>query len=127
MDILNNAIKHQANNIHFTLAYTGLIIIFLRSENLMAAASRITPEDYKKILNYIEIHSTFKPFNKGLPQSGILTIKDYQSVVECYVSILPSVKFKSLVLRIEKPHLTGELFQKKFVKICCLYDDPMGL
>jgi type II secretory ATPase GspE/PulE/Tfp pilus assembly ATPase PilB-like protein len=115
--IINQVIKLGARNIHFTLEDNGLILIQLRSGNLMLPYLQITAENYKQILNYIEIHTTFEPFNKEQPQAGILTLNDYQGVLKCSISILPTAEFKSLILRIKTPRIKGENLKRYLVTL----------
>jgi|GEM_PF-6281687 len=102
IEIICNAIEIGANDIHFMLENNGLVLIQLRTGNLMVPYLQITPENYKQILDYIELHTTFETFSKGQMQMGIVTLNDNRNVLECFVSILPITKFKSLVLRLNK-------------------------
>lgn len=125
--IINDAILLGANDVHFVLEDTGLILVHYRSGNLMLPTYRITPEDYKQILNYIDFNTIFKSLNKVQLQSGILIIKDCQKVLECSVSILSNDKFKSLVLHIKNPKPNSKNFHKNFKYLCSKFKTSFKL
>ena len=49
-----------------------------------------------------------------LKKEGTLTLNKHPNVLECSVSILLTSNFKSLILRIKKPHVKGQEFTKSF-------------
>jgi type II secretory ATPase GspE/PulE/Tfp pilus assembly ATPase PilB-like protein len=113
--ILNDAIGLNANNIHFTLACSGDVVIQFRSGNLLLLPSYVPYERYKELFEYIESHTVFEASNiyEWIPKTGYLTINECQKEIECYVSILSTAKFDSLVLRIKKPRIKANSRQLK--------------
>jgi len=100
IDIVNDAIKMSASDIHFTLAESGDILIQLRAGNVMLPRSHIDEKKYEKILAYIRFHASMDLAHPLQPQSGGLVIQEGDDVLSCRVSILPTAKFQSLVLRV---------------------------
>jgi len=114
VSIINDAIHLNARNIHFRLVDNGNILIHFREGNLMLPTSYLDFEAYKKILDYIELHTVFEQSNQEQSQEGTLTLNEHPNVLECSVSILLTSKFKSLILRIKRPHVKGQEFTKSF-------------
>ena len=100
INIINDAIKMSASDIHFTLATNGEVLIQLRAGNIMLPRSHLDMKKYEKILAYVRFHSSMDLTNPQKPQSGGLVIKEGDDVLSCRVSILPTVSFHSMVLRI---------------------------
>ena len=100
MNIVNDAIKMSASDIHFTLVASGEVLIQLRAGNVMLPRSHIDRKRYEKILAYIRFHASVDLSHPLQPQSGGLVIEEGDDVLNCRVSILPTAKFHSLVLRI---------------------------
>jgi len=100
LEIVNDAIKMSASDIHFTLADTGTVLVQLRAGNLMIPRTHIEREKYEKILAYIKFNASMDLSHPMQPQSGGLTIQEGDDVVSCRVSILPTAQFQSMVLRV---------------------------
>jgi len=100
LNIVKDAIKMNASDIHFTLAESGDVLIQLRAGNIMLPRSHIDKKEYEKILAYIRFHASMDLAHPMQPQSGGLVIQEEDDVLSCRVSILPTAKFQSLVLRI---------------------------
>jgi len=100
INIVKDAIKMSASDIHFTLAENGDILIQLRAGNVMLPRAHIDKKKYEKILAYIRFYASMDLGHPLQPQSGGLVIQEGDDVLNCRVSILPTAKFQSLVLRI---------------------------
>ena len=100
INTIKDAIKMNASDIHFTLAASGDVLIQLRAGNIMLPRSHIDRKEYEKMLAYIKFHASMDLANPMQPQSGGLVIQEEDDVLSCRVSILPTAKFHSLVLRI---------------------------
>lgn len=100
IDIVKDAIKMSASDIHFTQAEKEEVLIQLRAGNVMLPRSHIHKEKYEKILAYIRFNASMDLAHPMQPQSGGLVIEDGDDVLSCRVSILPTAKFQSLVLRV---------------------------
>ena len=90
----------SASDIHFTLAEDEDVLIQLRAGNVMLPRAHIDKEKYGRILAYIRFHASMDLAHPMQPQSGGLVIQEGDDVLSCRVSILPTAKFQSLVLRI---------------------------
>ena len=100
IEIVKDAIKMSASDIHFTLAEKGDVLIQLRAGNVMLPRAYIDKEKYDKLLSYIRFHASMDLANPMQPQSGGIVIQEGDDVLSCRVSILPTAKFQSLVLRV---------------------------
>jgi len=100
INIISDAIDLKASDIHFTLQEENCVLIQLRTGNLMVPHSKLELDRYSQILAYIKFHASLDLAHPMQPQSGSLTIYDDEDAFSCRVSILPTVKFQSLVLRI---------------------------
>ena len=100
IDIIKDAIEMSASDIHFTLAEAGDVLVQLRAGNLMLPRSHIDRNFYEKMLAYIKFHASMDLANPMQPQSGGLVVEEGDDALSCRVSILPTAKFHSLVLRI---------------------------
>jgi len=100
INIINDAVKMSASDIHFTLTANGEVLIQLRAGNIMLPRSHLDKKKYEKILAYIRFHASMDLSHPLQPQSGGLVIQEGDDVLNCRVSILPTAKFHSLVLRI---------------------------
>lgn len=60
----------------------------------------LTMDEYQQLLAYIKFHAALNLTHPKQPQSGLLTLEDEGGGVYARVSILPTQKFQSLVLRI---------------------------
>ena len=98
--IVKDAIKMSASDVHFMLTEKGDVLIQLRAGNVMLPRAHIDKAQYEKILAYIRFHASMDLAHPLKPQSGGLVIQDGDDVLSCRVSILPTAKFQSLVLRI---------------------------
>ena len=98
--IVKEAIKMNASDIHFTLSESDDVLIQFRAGNVMLPRSYIDQEKYGKILSFIRFHASMDLAHPMQPQSGGLVIEEGEDILSCRVSILPTVKFQSLVLRI---------------------------
>ena len=81
----------------------------------MLPHSHMASGRYKELLEYIESHTIFEASNiyEWIPKTGYLKINECQKEIECYVSILSTAKFDSLVLRIKKPRIKANSRQLK--------------
>lgn len=100
LEIVNDAIKMNASDVHFTLSDNGSVLVQLRAGNLMLPRTHIEKKKYQQILAYIKFNASMDLAHPLQPQSGGLVIQEGDDVVSCRVSILPTAKFQSLVLRI---------------------------
>lgn len=100
LEIVNDAIKMRASDIHFTQADSDSVLVQLRAGNLMLPRTHIKKEKYEKMLGYIRFNSSMDLSHPLQPQSGGLVIAEGDDVVSCRVSILPTMKFNSMVLRV---------------------------
>lgn len=100
IDIVKDAIKMSASDIHFSQAQNEEVLIQLRAGNVMLPRSHISKEKYEKILAYIRFNASMDLAHPMQPQSGGLVIEENEDVLSCRVSILPTAKFQSLVLRV---------------------------
>jgi len=100
IDIIKDAVKMSASDIHFSQAEGGEVLIQLRAGNVMLPRSHIDKNNYEKILAYIRFNASMDLSNPMQPQSGGLVIEDKDDALSCRVSILPTAKFQSLVLRV---------------------------
>jgi len=98
--IVNDAIKMSASDIHFTQATNGTVLVQLRAGNLMVPRAHIEREKYDKILSYVKFNASMDLASPQQPLSGGLVIQEGDDVVSCRVSILPTAKFQSMVLRV---------------------------
>jgi len=100
-DLINEAIKMHANDLHFNLTNNDQqVLVQARARHMMLPLKTIEKNDYEKMLAYVRFHSNMDLKNPYQPQSGGLKIEDENSNINCRVSILPTAKFDSLVLRI---------------------------
>jgi len=100
INIVKDAIEMSASDIHFTLAEHGDVLIQLRAGNIMLPRSHIDRKEYEKMLAYIKFHASMDLAHPMQPQSGGLVIQEGDDALSCRVSILPTAKFQSMVLRI---------------------------
>ncbi|MCL1989340.1 MAG: Flp pilus assembly complex ATPase component TadA [Defluviitaleaceae bacterium] len=98
--IVKDAIKMAASDIHFTQGQKEDVLIQLRAGNMMLPRSHIDRLTYEKMLAYIRFNASMDLAHPMQPQSGGLVIQEGDDVLSCRVSILPTAKFQSLVLRI---------------------------
>ena len=98
--IINDAIKMNASDIHFTLNEDESIMIQFRAGNIMLPRGKIDRDLYEKILGFIRFHSAMDLSHPLQPQSGSLIIQEKEDTISCRVSILPTTRFRSLVLRV---------------------------
>lgn len=107
--IVSDAIDINASDIHFTLEDTGLVLIQYRAGNLMMPHLRLERFQYEQLLSYIKFHASLDLTHPMQPQSGSLLIEEEGGVLSCRVSILPTAKFQSLVLRVINIKMGKEL------------------
>lgn len=123
ISILHSAIEVCAPDIHFTLAETGIIVIQLRSENIMIPHSYLLPEQYKQLLEYIETNAVLETYPQEYPKfgvkDGIMKIFEPSIILVCHISILEIKhnKFKSLCLHIKNPPIPACQKLKKLAEI----------
>lgn len=107
--IVSDAIDINASDVHFTLEDTGLVLIQYRAGNLMMPHMRLERVQYEQLLSYIKFHASLDLAHPMQPQSGSLVIEEENEVLSCRVSILPTAKFQSLVLRVINIKMGKEL------------------
>jgi competence protein ComGA len=112
--IVSDAIDINASDIHFTLEDTGLVLVQYRAGNLMMPRSRLEREQYEQLLSYIKFHASLDLAHPMQPQSGSLVIEGENEMLSCRVSILPTAKFQSLVLRVINIKMGKELEEIPF-------------
>lgn len=100
LEIVKDAIKMNASDIHFSQADNQTVLVQLRAGNLMLPRTHIARDQYDKILAYIRFNASMDLSHPMQPQSGGLVIQENDDVVSCRVSILPTAKFQSMVLRV---------------------------
>ena len=101
INIIKDAIKNSATDIHFTNNQDeNTVTIQFRAGYIMRPHKTIELKEYQKMLAYIRFHASMDLANPMQPQSGGLIIEDGDDILSCRVSILPTTKFQSLVLRI---------------------------
>lgn len=124
INIIDCAVRLKARNIHFKLTEVGDIRILLHEGQVMVAILNLDFKAYKKILTYIELHTTFDISNQKI-REGKLILNNYPDTLECYVSILMTPKFKSLILHIKKPLINYKSSQRILERLCSrLIADP---
>jgi len=98
--MIKDAVEMSGSDLHFTLTEKGDVLIQLRTGNIMLPRAHITRQNYEKYLSYIRFHASMDLSHPMKPQSGALVIKEKDEVLSCRVSILPTAKFHSLVMRV---------------------------
>ena len=99
-NILIDALENRASDIHFTQEQANKVRIKFRSGNTMIPKGSLDMEQYNKLVAYVKFHASMDLAHPMQPQSGSLTVENETSTVHCRVSILPTTKFTSLVLRV---------------------------
>ena len=99
INIIKDAIEKSASDIHFTQKDSD-ILVQLRIKNTMLPKTIIKRKEYEQLIAYIKFHASMDLTQPMQPQSGGLVIEDGDDILSCRVSILPTAKFQSLVLRI---------------------------
>jgi len=132
IDIIKDAIKMSASDIHFTQAQGGEVLIQLRAGNVMLPRSHIDKKKYEKILAYIRFNASMDLAHPMQPQSGALVVEEGDDVLSCRVSILPTASFQSLVLRVINIKMGKSLeeiplFQKNAISLKRLAEIEAGL
>jgi len=97
---IKDAIALRGSDIHFNLTDKKEVLISLRTGHVMIPRAHIERDIYEKMLAYIRFHASMDLSNPLKPQSGALIIENEGDVLHCRVSILPTAKFQSMVLRI---------------------------
>ena len=99
--LMDDALKLTTSDIHFVLKEDQVLIQF-RAGSLMLSHDYLTLARYRQLLSYIRFHSALDLSHPKQPQSGVLSIEvdGGESTLSARVSILPSSKFQSLVLRV---------------------------
>jgi len=102
IDLLDEAVKIHATDLHFSLLDNDKILIQARASHFVLPLKTIEKNDYEKMLAYVRFHSSMDLADPNQPQSGGLVIGDgdKNSTINCRISILPTAKFQSLVLRV---------------------------
>lgn len=98
--LINEAVKMNASDIHFNLEDPKVVLVSYRAGNVMMPHMRLERKHYEKLLAFIKFNSSLDLVSPMQPQSGSLTIEKDDELLSCRVSILPTAKFQSLVLRI---------------------------
>jgi competence protein ComGA len=114
IDIVVDAMEVNASDIHFILEDTGAIMIQYRIGNVMMPRSRMEKQKYDQLLAYIRFHAALDLAHPMQPQSGSLIIEGEDELLNCRVSILPTAKFQSLVLRVINVKMGKELEEIPF-------------
>lgn len=98
--IITDAITLNASDIHFSLGDSELISVQFRAGNPMVPYTHLERQQYEQLLSYIKFHTSLDLAHPMQPLSGSLIIQDEEDQLNCRVSILPTAKFQSLVLRV---------------------------
>ena len=114
--IIEDAVSHYASDIHFTLNDDGLVIVNLRIGTTMVAQKTIDLERYNQLLTFIKFRASLNFAHPLQPVSGSITISDDSHTSHCRVSIIPTLKFQSLVLRIINNNLIKKIEQIPYFK-----------
>ena len=99
-DIIKTAIKNRSTDIHFTETENDQVLIRMRSGNVMIPLQTIERKDYEQLLAYTRFNAAMDLAHPMQPQSGGLILDDKSSQLTCRVSILPTAKFQSMILRV---------------------------
>ncbi|MCL2559199.1 MAG: Flp pilus assembly complex ATPase component TadA [Turicibacter sp.] len=98
--IVSDAIDINASDIHFTLEEEGVVLVGYRAGSDMLPYLRLERSKYEQLLSYVRFNASLDLASPMQPQSGSLVIEEESEVFSCRVSLLPTVKFHSMVLRI---------------------------
>ncbi|MCL1949197.1 MAG: Flp pilus assembly complex ATPase component TadA [Turicibacter sp.] len=101
-DLLETANDQKASDIHFMLE-EGSIGVRFRVGSAMKAHASLTPTTYRQLLSYIRFHASLTLEHPLQPQSGMIKISAGENLLNARVSIIPTYRFHSLVLRIINP------------------------
>ena len=112
--IVTDATGVNASDIHFTLEDTGRVLIQYRTGDLMMPRISLERKRYEKLLSFIKFHASLDLAHPMQPQSGSLVIEEGATPLNCRVSILPTAKFQSLVLRVINVKMGRELDEIPF-------------
>ena len=101
MTIIRDGSRMSASDIHFTRHNDEVLILF-RADQMRVPRKKISREFYERILAYVRFNAALDLAHPKQPQSGslILEEEEEEEILHCRVSILPTDKFHSLVLRI---------------------------
>lgn len=108
LSLVEEADLVRASDIHFVLQGEEMAVQF-RIGSQMAPGPGISLEDYGQLLSYIRFHASLSLSRPKQPQSGLLLLKKDGGETACRVSILPTAKYPSLVLRLINPQNQKEL------------------
>lgn len=113
INIVSRAIKLNRSDIHFMVGIQIVEIRYRLGHIMPEADQYILLDEYKSLIAYIIKHAGLKPISPsdskfGIGQSGTLPINDeIDHLFTCRVSLLPTKKQPSLILRI-MPKRKGE-------------------
>ena len=108
IDMIKEAQTLKATDIHFNQnSDDETVTIKMRAGNVMIPQATIDFKQYEQILSYVRFNASMDLQQPMQPQSGSLVIEADEDLLNCRVSVLPTAKFPSLVLRI-----TGVKFGK---------------
>jgi len=109
MKIVEDAVEENASDIHFNKMPDGNVTIFFRIGGAKVEYSTIKNGKYDKLLSFIRYHSAMDFSHPMQPQSGSLVLENESGKLNCRVSILPTHRFRSLVLRVVNESKTQSL------------------
>lgn len=97
--LIQAAHESRASDIHFMLEAEAVTVKF-RLGSEMKLHETLTEATYNQLLAYIKFHASLTLAHPKQPQSGSMTIHGDGFLVNIRVSIIPTYRYQSLVLRI---------------------------
>ena len=98
-DLIEKANLQKASDIHFILEPDGIGVKFRVGANMLHDLT-IPTSTYNQILAYIKFHASLSLSHPKQPQSGIIALNQEGNALTARVSIIPTARYQSLVLRL---------------------------
>lgn len=98
-EIISDAMRLKASDVHFDLQGKELIIRF-RIDGVLYEAGRISRDLYNDLLNRIKVSAHLRIDEHNTPQDGAIHIGNDGIEVDLRVSIVPSLEGEQVVIRI---------------------------
>ena len=109
VSMMKAAIENQATDLHFILENDDTVLFQVRAGHMMMPIEVLEKSEYDKLLSYVKFHSAMDLSQPLQPQSGGLQLEEGDLKVSSRVSILPTQKFHSMVLRVTDHSLNVKL------------------
>jgi len=98
-DLVQAAHQGRASDIHFIMEQAGVGVKFRMGAD-MSHHMTLPESTYNQILSYIKFHGSLSLAHPQQPQSGSMAIAGDGFLVNIRVSIIPTYRYQSLVLRL---------------------------